>query len=114
MCKIGVCLVLAALCFCNGVLAGDAGPISLSGKNLQIISGAGESRVYIYDLAIQDGCTHSIPVLLLDGPEANPIGKELYSALLAAKTSGKKVTIQTKGCWSGYSTPIITSMYIHD
>ena len=107
-------ILIASVCVSNSVLAGSAGPISLNGKRLQIISAVNESRVYVYDLPIEDGCTNTTPVLLLDGPDANPIGKELYSALLAAKASGKKVTIQTKGCWSGWSTPVIRSMYLHD
>ena len=71
-------------------------------------------RLYIYDLPIDSGCTQNIPVLILGGSEKNIIANELYSAILMAKASGKQVTIQTTGCWSGWSTPVITSMYIHD
>ena len=86
---------------------------SLAGKRLQVIS-TGTPRVYVYDVELDGGCTHKIPVLLLGGSDKNVIGKELYSALLMAKASGKKVLLQSNHCWKDYSTPVITSLYIHD
>lgn len=111
--KVFLSLVLVAGFMSNIASARGSSETSLVGKRIQIIS-TGTARVYIYDLPINDGCTNKIPVLILNGSDANPIGKELYSAILMAKASGKKVTIQTTGCWSGWSTPVITSMYVHD
>lgn len=107
-------LVIFLLIFSSFSFAGtEVGPVSLQGKRLQIIS-TGTPRLYIYDLPIDSGCTQNIPVLILGGSEKNIIANELYSAILMAKASGKQVTIQTTGCWSGWSTPVITSMYIYD
>ncbi|KLN65647.1 hypothetical protein [Vibrio sp. VPAP30] len=94
-------------------VAGTSVETSLVGKKIQIIS-TGTPRVYIYDLPVNDGCKDSTPVLIMSGLQANPLAKEIYSTLLAAKASGKRVLIQTTGCWSEYSTPVITSMYLYD
>lgn len=85
---------------------------TLTNKSVQIIS-TGTQRVYIYDLPIEVGCTNKIPVLLFSGPDKNPLAKEIYATLLAAKTSGKKVIVQSRECWSEYSTPIISSVYVY-
>lgn len=89
---------------------------SLSGVDLQIITSGSTPRVYIYGASIvNSGCTESDnPVLLLGGNDANPLGNELYSALLMAKASGKEVILQSDHCWADYSKPVLTSMYIKD
>ncbi|MGR6873492.1 hypothetical protein ACU6U9_14555 [Pseudomonas sp. HK3] len=104
---------LLIVLFSNLANAADSAPTDLTGKDLQIIS-TGTPRVYIYNALIQ-GCTDSTtPVLILGGVDENPLGKEIYSALLMAKASGKKIILQSSKCWSERSMPEITSMYIKD
>lgn len=91
--------------------AGTSGEVSLENARIQLIS-TGTPIAYVYDTPVNDGCEKTFPVLIFDGPDANPLAKEIYSTLLMAKASGKKVNIITKGCWSVLSTPIITSMYL--
>lgn len=96
-----------------GHAATSSASINLVGSDLQIIS-TGTPRVYVYNVSIE-GCTEgTTPVLLLGGADKNPLGKELYSALLMAKASGKKVVLQSDRCWSERSMPVLTSMYIQD
>lgn len=94
--------------------ASSSGEISLRGKPIQLISGDGTPRVFVYGLEVDEGCTQKIPVLLMGGVDANPLAKEFYATLLSAKTSGKKVIIGTSGCWSEWSTPVIRSLYLLD
>jgi hypothetical protein len=103
--------------FLAAYAAGSSGIVSLDGVDMQLNGDGGSqtSRVYLYNLPINaDGCTNTIPVLLLDGPNQNPVGKTLYATLLLAKATGKHVIVQTTGCWDVWSTPIITSMYLKD
>jgi hypothetical protein len=109
------CVLSLALFDAHAV--GSSGIVSLDGVDIQLNGdGGGQiSRVYLYNLPISaDGCANTVPVLLLDGPNQNPVGKTLYATLLLAKATGKHVIVQTTGCWDVWSTPIITSMYIKD
>ena len=110
--KFVACIILFSCCL-NANAAGSSGVVSLEEARIQLISND-TARVYIYDIPIDDGCDKQIPVLLFEGENANSLAGEIYSTLLLAKASAKKVIIQTTGCWSELSTPIITSMYLHN
>ena len=101
---------LAYLCLIVPVVAsaGNAGPITISGNQLQIIGSP--QMAYLYVAISGGGCTSSnAGVLIMDS--TNPAGASMYATLLTAKTSGGQITISTSGCSaSGY--PIITSIYL--
>ncbi len=107
--------IIMSVSFSASSLGSDSDPTSLEGIDLQIIS-SNTPRVYIYGAPIiNSGCEKSDnPVLLLGGSDANTLGKELYSALLMAKASGKEVVLQSDHCWAEHSKPVLTSMYIKD
>lgn len=105
-------ILIFTLLLTSNTFAANSNTTTLTSKRIQIIS-TGTQRAYIYDLPINGGCTNKIPVLLFSGPNKNPLAKEIYSTLLTAKASGKKVTIQSNKCWPEYSTPIITSLYLY-
>lgn len=106
-------LVLAASIVVSGTAwATDSAETTLAGKNIQLIS-TGTPRAYIMGVEIA-GCANKTPVLIFDGANRNPLAQEIYSTLLAAKASGKKVVLQANECWSEWSTPVLSSMYILD
>lgn len=98
-----LCLVLPIAAF-----AGSAGPITISGNQLQIISSPQIACLYV--TISGSGCTNSnAAVLIMD--TSNPAGTSMYATLLTAKTSGGQITITTSGCSSaGY--PVINSIYL--
>ncbi|GAA0360312.1 hypothetical protein GCM10009092_25660 [Bowmanella denitrificans] len=104
-------LILIAI---SGAVHADNGTseyVSLIDKPFQIISAGDESRVFVYGTQINNsGCTTPSSPVLFIGPNET-IGKELYSALLTAKATGKKVKLITNGCYSNVY-PIIFSMYL--
>jgi hypothetical protein len=101
---------LAALCLALPMVAfaGSAGPITISGNQLQIISSP--QIAYLYVTVSGGGCTYSTAaVLIMD--TTNPAGTSMYATLLTAKTSGGQITIATSGCSSaGYA--VINSIYL--
>lgn len=100
------------LCFSVNA-ASSSGAVSLENVRFQLIS-TGTASVYVYDVPVEGGCEHTIPVLLFEGDNANLLADQIYATLMMAKASGRKVNIQTIGCWDRFSTPVITSMYLHD
>ena len=94
---------------------GRSGYVSLENKKIQLIQG-GMSRLYIYDVDMRLGgdttCTiKTTPVLLFSSGD---IVKEMYSAILMAKASGKKVDFIAGGCVeiSGNTYSSISALYV--
>jgi len=101
--------ILACLCLVLPVVAsaGNAGPITISGNQLQIISNP--QIAYLYVNISGGGCPNiNAGVLIMDS--SNPAAASMYATLLTAKTSGGQITISTMGCSGGY--PIINSIYL--
>ncbi len=95
-----------SLVFANG----STGLVSISDKLLQIISD-GAPRLYIYNVVINNGgCAQTTPVLLMDSTMV--LSKEIYSMLLTAKATGRKVDLVTSGCWGDF--PKVFSVYLGD
>ncbi|MGD8112987.1 hypothetical protein [Vibrio sp. TRT 17S01] len=98
-------LVLSQTAFAYG----DSGRTTLEGKRFQVI-GDSDPRVFIYDVTINNsGCSGITPVLVMSS--TNILAKELYSALLTAKASGKEVQLMTRGCKD--NNPIIFSVNLY-
>ncbi|MCL1126227.1 hypothetical protein [Shewanella surugensis] len=92
---------------------GRTGYIDLIGKKLQLISDTeSTSRLYVYDVTFEGGeCSKKTTGVLYF---SDFLAKEMYSMLLAAKASNKRVELIANDCVtiSGNTVPKITSIYL--
>lgn len=87
---------------------------TVSDKALQLTTDQYYPRVYIKAVDLDGaalGCENNIPVISLG--DDNPQGQMMYDTLLAAKESGRTISIVANKCWAGYSTPLVYSITIH-
>ncbi len=103
-------LTLAALSFSTEATVVTKS-FTVTDKSLQLTSDPYWPRVYIKGVELDGaalGCENNIPVISLG--EDNPQGQMMYETLLAAKESGRTISIVANKCWGGFSTPQVYSI----
>ncbi len=112
-----ICIVLSASAFADDPVTGPGRSdyVDIAENRIQLIQG-GMSRLYIYDVDMrahgETDCTvKTTPVLIFNSGD---ITQEIYSALLMAKASGKKVDLIAGNCVeiSGETYSSISSIYV--
>jgi len=79
----------------------------VEGTVTQLSVGTTYARVQLDQMVSAEGCANYTWYLLPFPPGE---GKEMYAAVLTAKTSGQRVKLQLTGCSSGY--PSIAHVYL--
>ncbi|WP_299003853.1 hypothetical protein [uncultured Shewanella sp.] len=110
----GVVAFIALLSFsAMAASGGRTGYIDLTDKKLQLISNLeSDSRLYVYNVEFYGSeCTGKTTAVLYFSAF---LAKEMYSMLLAAKASGKRVELVARDCAaiSGGTRPQISSIYL--
>ncbi|GAA5446174.1 hypothetical protein Misp06_04383 [Microbulbifer sp. NBRC 101763] len=96
------------------VAAVSSGFVDISDNKIQLINGSGTSRLLVYGVTMSGTtCTNTdVPILFFSESD---IAKEMYSMILSAKVTGRKVNIFSGECVSlgGATYNSITSVYMN-
>ncbi|WP_444945613.1 hypothetical protein ACJJIP_16440 [Microbulbifer sp. VTAC004] len=107
-------LVVFGFLFSLEVAAASSGFVDISDNNIQLINGSGMSRLLVYGVTMSGTtCTNTdVPILLFSESD---IAKEMYSMILTAKATGRKVNIISGECVDlvGVTYNSITSVYMN-
>ena len=110
---LAACLITFVSFSAFAASGGRTGYIDLSDKKMQLLSGTeSTSRLIVYDAKFEGGnCSKNSSGSIFF---SDFLAKEMYSMLLTAKASGKRVELIAKDCVaiSDNTVPKITSIYL--
>ncbi|WKD51119.1 hypothetical protein [Microbulbifer spongiae] len=108
-------LIVGILISINVAASSQSGYIDISQSNIQLISNGEDSRLFINGVTMEDSVCDikNYPVILFSN---NPIAKEMYSMILAAKAAGRQINLVAGACvdlaGKGTTYPSVNSVYM--